>query len=543
MKGLLTLLFTLGLLALNGQTLQDDFEGNGNISTWFGDACAVDLNKSNPHAQGINTSAAVLEYHDQGGQYANLRFDAPNNLDIANHAIFSVKVYVPSSGLTGNQPNQISCKLQDGTQGSPWQTQTEIIKPLVLDQWQTITFDFANDPFINLDPSSLPPVQRTDLNRVLFQLNGENNNDEVLAYLDDFLYVDTTNTGGGTGGGTYNFTQLVWSDEFNGTGMIDTSKWFHQTQLPNGNSWYNGEIQHYTDRTANTQVSNGTMKLIAKKETYSNQGVTKQYTSARLNSKYAFTYGRIEVRAILPQGSGTWPAIWMLGKNISEPGAYWQQQGFGTTPWPACGEIDIMEHWGTNQDFVQSAMHTPSSFGGTVNKGGRVIPGVSNTFHTYALEWTPTKMIFSVDSIVHYTYEPATRDASTWPFDDPQYILLNIAIEPGIDPTWQEDTMEIDYVRIYQDPSMALIDHQQRPELKAFPNPCTDELQIELPSELRGEMELELVATNGQVLRRDHFSRNEAILKMEGLGDLQPGVYFIKLKGQESQQSLRFIKR
>ncbi len=543
LKRLFLVLLSTSFLALQAQTLQDDFEGNGNINTWFGDACTIDIAKANPYSQGINTSATVMEYHDQGGQYANLRFDAPGPLDLPNHAVFSVKVYVPSSGITGNQPNQISCKLQDGTQGSPWQTQSEVIKPIVLDQWQTITFDFANDPYINLDPSSLPPTQRTDFTRVLFQLNGENNNDEVLAYLDDFIYVDTTNNSGGGSGGNYSFTQLVWADEFNGNGMIDTSKWFHQTQLPNGNSWYNGEIQHYTDRTANTQVSNGTMKLIAKKETFSDQGVTKQYTSARLNSKFAFTYGRIEVRAILPQGAGTWPAIWMLGKNISEPGAYWQQQGFGTTSWPACGEIDIMEHWGTNQNFVQSAMHTPSSFGGTINKGGRMIPGVSNTFHTYALEWTPSKMIFSVDSVVHYIYEPATRDASTWPFDDPQYILLNIAIEPGIDPTWQEDTLEIDYVRIYQDPSMALIDGIERTELKAFPNPCTNELHIELPNDLLGEMDLELVASNGHVLRREHFKRNEAILKVEGLDDLEPGVYFIKLKGQEAQHSLRFIKR
>lgn len=540
LKGYLTLLFATLLVSLQAQSLQDDFEGNGNISTWFGDGCVIDIAKANPHVQGINTSATVLEYHDQGGQYANLRFDAPTPLDLPNHAVFEIKVYVPSSGITGTQPNQISCKLQDGTQGSPWQTQSEIIKPIQLDQWQTIVFDFANDPYINLDPSSLPPAQRTDFTRVLFQLNGENNNDEVLAYLDDFLYLDTTNNGGGTGP---SFTQLVWSDEFGGNGMIDTSKWFHQTQLPNGNSWYNGEIQHYTDRTANTSQSNGTMKLIAKKETFSDQGVTKQYTSARLNSKFAFTYGRIEVRAKLPRGSGTWPAIWMLGKNISEPGAYWQQQGFGTTAWPACGEIDIMEHWGTGQDYVQSAMHTPSSFGGTVNKGGRLIPGVSDDFHLYALEWTPTKMVFTVDSIQHYVYEPNVRDASTWPFDDPQYLLLNIAIEPGIDPNWQEDTLEIDYVRIYQDPSMALIDRKEGAQLKAFPNPCTDELHIELPSDLRGEMELELVATNGQVLRRDHFNRNEAILKVGGLDDLEPGVYFIKLKGQEAQQSLRFIKR
>lgn len=534
MRKILLLLLSCGSL-LNAQSLQDDFEGNGNISTWYGDDCTIDIAKANPYQQGINTSATVLEYHDVGGQYANVRLDGASNFNMANHSVFQIKVYVPSNGLTGNQSNQISCKLQDGTQGSPWQTQTEIIKPIVLDQWQTISFDFANDPWINLDPSSADPTQRTDFNRVLFQLNGENNNDQVLAYLDDFIYLDTTVSNPGP-----IFNQLVWSDEFNGTGMIDTSKWFHQTLLPNGNSWYNGEIQHYTDRLTNSSVSNGTMKLIAKKETFTDQGVTKQYTSARLNSKFAFTYGRVEIRAIMPRGAGTWPAIWMLGKNISEPGAYWQQQGFGTTGWPACGEIDIMEHWGTNQDFVQSAMHTPSSFGGTINKGGRSIPGVSDNFHVYALEWTPEKMVFSVDSVVHYVYQPAVRDASTWPFDDPQYLLLNIAIEPGIDPSYLEDTMEVDYVRVYTASNLGSVDYPNlEQELSLYPNPVADHLQLEVPSNWTGPVVVEVLAIDGSVIKSDTLSAEGII---NDLAELRPGVYQIRARHGAQTLSARFIK-
>ncbi len=525
-------------LTTQAQSLQDDFEGTGNISTWFGDDCNVNTSKSNPHQNGINSSATVLEYHDVGGQYANVRFDANQNLDLPNHSVFQIKVYVPSSGLTGNQTNQISCKLQDGSQASPWQTQTEIIKPVLLDQWQTITFDFANDPFINLDPASADPTQRTDFNRVLFQLNGENNNDEVLAYLDDFIYLDTSYT---IPAPVYN--QLVWSDEFNGNGAIDTSKWFHQTLLPNGSSWFNGEIQHYTDRQVNSSQSNGTMKLIAKKESYTNQGVTKQYTSARLNSKFAFTYGRVEVRAILPQGAGTWPAIWMLGQNISENGAYWQQQGYGTTGWPACGEIDIMEHWGTNQDFVQSAMHTPSSSGATVNHGGRAIPGVSNTFHVYALEWTPTKMIFSVDSVVHYVYQPSIRDAATWPFDDPQYLLLNIAIEPGIDPSFTEDTLEIDYVRIYQAANMGILEMEQVQELKLYPNPVNDQLQLEVPKEVSKVNSIVVYSLDGvKVMERQKISITQGTLELSGLAGLPNGNYQLRLITDTGDYSYRFLK-
>ena len=243
---------------------------------------------------------------------------------------------------------------------------------------------------------------------------------------------------------------LIWNDEFDGDGAIDSEKWFHQTQFPNGNSWYNNELQHYTNRLDNTYVSDGTLKIVAKKEMYTDQGHTKEYTSARLNSKYTFTYGRVEVRAKLPEGVGTWPAIWMLGKNINEPGAYWQTQGYGTTPWPQCGEVDIMEHWGGNQNYVQSALHTPSSYGGTLNHGGQTIPNASTQFNKYSLEWTPEQMIFSVNDIVHYTYYPSIQNSETWPFDSEQYLLLNIAIESSITSSFDQGIMEIDYVRIYE---------------------------------------------------------------------------------------------
>ena len=245
------------------------------------------------------------------------------------------------------------------------------------------------------------------------------------------------------------FSNLVWSDEFNGTGVVNASNWFLQTQFINGTSWANNEQQHYTNRIDNSYMSGGTLKILAKKETFTDQGVTKQYTSARLNSKFAFTYGRVEVRAKLPIGGGTWPAIWMLGKNIIEPGNYWTATS-GTVNWPACGEVDIMEHWGNNQNYVQSALHTPSSYGGTVNLGGQTIATASSAFHVYALEWTAQKMVFSVDGVVHYTYNPAVKDATTWPFNAPQYLLFNVAMQPTIDPNFTQSAMEIDYVRVYQ---------------------------------------------------------------------------------------------
>ena len=247
------------------------------------------------------------------------------------------------------------------------------------------------------------------------------------------------------------FDSLVWSDEFEGEGAINQEKWFHQTLLPPGGSWWGGLIQHYTNKVDNSYVKDGYLSLVAKKETFEDQGEIKDYTAARLNSKFAFTYGRVEIRAKLPSGKGTWPAIWMLNKNIDEDGAYWDNQGFGTTKWPSCGEIDILEHWGKNQDYVSSALHNASSYGYKVeNVGGQKINDASTKFHKYVLEWSQEKMIFSVDGVEHFQYQPSVKNSDTWPYDSDYYLILNIAIEPDIDPNFIESPMVVDYIRIYQ---------------------------------------------------------------------------------------------
>lgn len=539
MKKLLLLCSIIGIgISTSAQSLQDDFEGNGNIHTWFGDNCNLDTNLTNPQQNGINTSASVLEYHDVGGQYANIRFEAGRNLNLSQYNTFSLKVYVPSSGITGNAPNQISLKLQDGTLAAPWSTQSEIIKPLVLNQWQTVTFDFVNDPFINLDPNSLPPTQRTDFNRIVLQVNGENNNHHVLAYFDDFLYFDSTVVNS-----LPIYDRLIWSDEFNTNGTIDASKWFHQTTIPVGTSWFNGEVQHYTNRTLNSVVSNGHLIMTARRESFTDQGVTKQFTSARLNSKFAFQYGKVEVRAKLPTGPGTWPAIWMLGQNINENGAYWQTQGFGTTGWPACGEIDIMEHWGTNQDFIQSAMHTPSSSGNTTNKGGRVVNNVSTSFHTYTLEWYPDRMVFSVDSIVHYTYQPAVRNPQTWPFDAPQYMLFNIAVLPSILPSFTQSTMEIDYIRIYQETPVSVQEIEQEELLQFFPNPVDDQLNILANKGHNEKVDLAIYSAQGKLVYSDQVAFQNGTAQIKELNHLKSGIYFVRYMLRDKPYSIKIIKQ
>ncbi len=252
------------------------------------------------------------------------------------------------------------------------------------------------------------------------------------------------------------YSDLVWSDEFDTNGAINASKWHHQTQLPSGGGWFNGEQQHYTNQLTNSFVNAGFLNIVAKKESFTDQNVTKQYTSARLNSKFAFKYGRVDVRAKLPIGAGTWPAIWLLGKNVNELGGFFQAT-HGTMNWPACGEIDVMEHGiypSQPINFIGSAVHTTSSSGNTINKDGTLVKNLGTDFHVYSLNWSPNQLTFLVDNVAFYTYNPADKDAKTWPFDAEQYVLLNVAmggIAGKIPSDFTQAGMEVDYVRVYQD--------------------------------------------------------------------------------------------
>ncbi len=256
------------------------------------------------------------------------------------------------------------------------------------------------------------------------------------------------------------YNDLVWSDEFTTDGTVNSNNWFHQTQLPAGGNWFNNEVQHYTNRTTNSSVANGNLSIVAKKETFTDQGYTKQYTSARLNSKFAFKYGRIDIRAKIPKDAGTWPALWMLGKNVNEDGGFFDAL-YGNISWPACGEIDILEHGITRSqpdNYIQSALHTPSSFGNTFNIGGVVVgDNIANNYHIYSMNWSPNQISFLLDGVVFYTYNPAVKNASNWPFDKEQYILLNIAmggIAGNIDANFTQTSMDIDYVRVYQNTTL-----------------------------------------------------------------------------------------
>jgi len=234
-------------------------------------------------------------------------------------------------------------------------------------------------------------------------------------------------------------TSLIFSDEFDTPGSPSNSKWAYDIGR-GSNGWGNNESQYYTSRPENVKIENGLLKITAKKESYDGA----QYTSARLKTQglFDFQYGKVEVRAKLPIGSGTWPAIWMLGSNITSVG------------WPKCGEIDIMEHVGRDHGNVHSTIHTQSSYGASINSAKKFVSDVSTNFHVYAAEWTKDRIDFSIDGVIFYTYNPAIKNVDTWPFDAKQFIILNVAMGGtfggSIDPAFTQSTMEIDYVRVYQ---------------------------------------------------------------------------------------------
>ncbi len=235
--------------------------------------------------------------------------------------------------------------------------------------------------------------------------------------------------------------KLTWSDEFNQTGLPDTSKWNYDV---GGHGWGNNELQFYTNhRSENARVENGNLIIEAIKEPW--QG--SNYTSARLISKGKgdWQYGKIEVKAKLPSGRGTWPAIWMLGS---------------TTPlnWPDDGEIDIMEHVGFNQGYIHGTVHCKkyNHIMGTQKTDTLYLADCSTAFHVYGVEWSKDSVTTFIDGAPFFRFANEHSGYDAWPFDNKMHLLLNIAVggnwggAKGVDEGIWPQKMEIDYVRVYQ---------------------------------------------------------------------------------------------
>ncbi len=237
------------------------------------------------------------------------------------------------------------------------------------------------------------------------------------------------------------YTHLVWADEFEADGTPDPAKWGFDI---GGDGWGNNELQYYTNRTSNVVVEGGFLIITARKEAYSGNG----YTSARITSrsKGDWLYGRIEIRAKLPEGTGTWPAIWMLPTD-------WAYGG-----WPASGEIDIMEHVGYNQGTVHGTIHTQAYNGmiGTQRGDEIYVSDVHTAFHVYAIEWEADSIYWYVDDERYFSYPNYGTGFERWPFDKRFHLLMNIAVggnwggQEGVDDSIFPQTLTVDYVRVYQ---------------------------------------------------------------------------------------------
>lgn len=244
--------------------------------------------------------------------------------------------------------------------------------------------------------------------------------------------------------------QLVWNDEFDQAGLPDPTKWDYDTEY-NQRGWWNGELQYYSrERPDNAHVVDGKLVITARRERLSTAPDFggQNYTSARLitRGKASWTYGRFEVRAKLPCTLGTWPAIWTLGTS-------------GET-WPANGEIDIMEQKGlsaADKRAVLGTVHTPANFAGTALGATQALPNACTDFNNYHMQWDADRIVIGVNGIDYFTYaNPRNGQTTQWPFDRPQYLLLNVAVGGvlggSVDDSGLPASMEVDYVRVYQRP-------------------------------------------------------------------------------------------
>lgn len=236
-------------------------------------------------------------------------------------------------------------------------------------------------------------------------------------------------------------TSPMWSDEFDVNGLPNNAKWGYDL---GGGGWGNNELQNYTNVLDNAKVENGNLVITAKKESSGSMN----YSSARLVSKNKgdFLYGRIEARAKLPAGRGTWPAIWMLPTDWA----------YGN--WPKSGEIDIMEHVGYDVNKVHVTVHTEAYNHsiGTQKGASQTVPTATTDFHKYRVDWTPYAVRGYIDDQLMFTFVNEGKGYAGWPFDKRFHLLLNLAIggnwggAQGVDDSVFPQSMSIDYVRVYK---------------------------------------------------------------------------------------------
>jgi len=487
------------------QQMPIDFsDSSENFSTFGGSGFSF-------HTDPTNSGNDVGQFYNSGATWQGFTLGLERPIDLDFQKTISLSFY----GYDTNA-HTILVKLENGVNAD-----VEVTRNVASGGgWTTgITFDFANAV---LSSDGTTPINASGAyDRLTIFIDG--NVTTAGTYLLDDIDDGSVETDPHALDVIYN--ALVWEDNFDTPGGVNPTNWHHQTQIiiP-GVGWANGEEQHYTNRVDNSFVdTSGNLNIVAKGETWADQWLTKNYTSARLNSKFAFTYGRVDVRAKLPSDNGTWPAIWTLGKNINEPGTFWDPS-FGTTYWPACGEIDIMEHGLGALNHVAGSLHTPSSSGSTTNTSGIDISDVNANYHLYSMNWSPDQITFMVDNVGFYTYNPSNKNDSTWPFYEDQFILLNLAmggISGAIDTNFTQASMIVDYVKVYQAAPLGVTDLNLDSTLSVYPNPATDTIHISAKVALSS---LALYNVYGKLILKKENNTNSL-----DVSRLNSGVYFLEV--------------
>lgn len=316
---------------------------------------------------------------------------------------------------------------------------------------------------------------------------------------------------------------LVWSDEFNYSGLPDATKWGNEIGYVRNN-----ELQYYTaGRLDNTVVKNGSLLIIGKKESYNGYN----YTSASLTTinKFNWSYGKFEARMKLPKGNGMWPAFWLLGQNSNQ------------VSWPYCGEIDIMEHINTD-NAIFGTMHWYNN-GQQAWVGAKSIDDVSQ-YHIYSIEWDKNTINWLIDGIQFWTGDISNNVNNTGAFHNPFYMILNLAIGgswPGNPDatTLFPDTLSVDYVRVYQKATTSINNISLEDIINVFPNPARDIISIEIPEQY-GDGTLSVTDLTGKKLITKHvYNKNTQI----SLSNLSTGIYVLKFSNDLNNFTSRIIKK
>jgi beta-glucanase (GH16 family) len=319
---------------------------------------------------------------------------------------------------------------------------------------------------------------------------------------------------------------MVWSDEFDGS-ALNEQVWSYNIGTGIG-GWGNNELQYYTNNPNNIEVSNGSLKITARQENFNGSN----YTSSRIitNNLMEFKYGKIESRIKVPIGQGLWPAFWMLGAN------------FETASWPQCGEIDIMEHI-NNESVTNGTVHWNNNSGHSYK--GSAVPFDENDFHVYAAIWDSTNVTFELDGHSYFRFPFLESNNTEAIFRKEFFLLLNVAVggnwpgNPDGSATFPA-SMEVDYIRIYNNDATGISEDIEIPSTYIYPNPFDDQITI---SNLLDETTWDVRITNclGQIVAQQKVTSSNSSIDSK---NWNAGIYFVNLVSRENEQiNLKVIKK